>query len=118
MKLIDHCPLDPACLSKKLYQTDKGELLRVDAKTLELVPHLCNTKGKSEAPDLIYVGEYENERNGRTRYTPPTKLLRSALRPPHDESTRKNGKNVSDWRLKKVWVTKTAWEEVTDIPPQ
>lgn len=116
-KELDHCPATPECTARKLYQTEDGKLFKYDLNTGKFKPHVCSANGiVSTLPRLVFSGEFLNLRTGRTRYTGPTRLRSSALKPPADSSPPKGAKydKKSEWKLVQLHYDELDWKPVKD----
>lgn len=113
VKQLDHCPKDPACNAKKLFENEDGELLRVDTK-MNFFVHQCSTKGRSETPAIVWMSEWFNPRTLRTRYVGPKRLRKSAEKPPADGSGTRRNNGKSDWELRGIYKGTVTWEPVSD----
>lgn len=100
LRKLDKCPIDPACVYRTLYLNEEtNEVLRYDARENDFLPHTCKVIG-SEPPTRVYLGKWLNVSTGRIRWTGPTRLIRSAKRPPSDGP---HARNKNRWELKGVF---------------
>lgn len=98
MQKLDKCPIDPACVKRVLFRDEDGNLFQFDARTKNFKTHECNVMA-SELPTHLWVGEWFNERTGRTRFTNPVRLKRSAMIPPNDNRNSKKKNPLSVWKF-------------------
>jgi hypothetical protein len=115
---LDHCPVTPECVAKVLFLSEDGEVYRFSNHGNLFTKHICTTRNASQKPTIAYLGEWLNQRTGRTRWTGPFRMRRSAESPPYDKAfRRRSGGHEDAWKLKEVYVAKTEWEVAPPKPP-
>lgn len=120
MQKLDFCPRETGCASQSVWKDpDTGELYSLDIYDKKdrgaqiapkFIPHTCTTKAV-EAPTTVYTGFWWNSRTLFTRIVGPTRLKRSALRPPPDQTNKK------EWYLIKLLEGTIEWKD-SDIPDE
>lgn len=113
---LDHCPITPECAARRLFRID-GDLYKFSSTTHKFEPHTCNTAGmESRLPEIVYTGEWINNRTKRTRYNGPFRAKVSALKPPPDGSNmrkRSLSERENEWTLVKVHYDNPNWKELS-----
>lgn len=98
------CPITPGCTAKVVWVDADGTVWRLNPKTRnDFVIHQCQVKG-SNKPQIAYLGEWYNERTGRTRWTGPERLETSARKPPATSGNR------NEWIFIRVHTSPLKWE--------
>lgn len=114
---IGHCPITPECSKRLLYidvplEDVKAENVYYINARQELVPHICTVVNASGKPEYIYLGEFKNNRTGRTRYMGPFRTRKQAEKTPKDDKLNPNrrGTTSTEWVLVQTLVSKPAWK--------
>lgn len=114
-KKLDHCPITPECVQRRLFEQD-GNIYRYDERKGIFLPHTCTSKGtESKKPDMIYLGEWRNRRTGRTRWVGPNRMRKSVEVPPADNGKvtgRSPDQRAEEWALVETYVARIDWERV------
>lgn len=101
------CPKTPGCTAKRLFRNkETGELFRVDVRANRMVRHECRVLG-GKIPTVVYITEWFNSRTGKTRYTGPSRILRTSLTYPSDTHSR-----PQEWRYRGSKTAKVDWVDV------
>lgn len=113
-KRLSKCPAARECSTGVVFQDEEtGNLYRFDERTKKFIDHKCSTRNASEAPKLVFLGEWYNKETGRTRYLGPERMRKSVERAPNDEAYRKRGSNPA-WVHKQTFIAELDWKPVKD----
>lgn len=117
-KKLDHCPITPECVQRRLFEQD-GTIYRYDERRGLFVPHACTSRGtESVKPDMVFIAQWRNKRTGRTRWMGPTRMRKSVELPPSDNgkvSGRSRDQRLNEWEHLGTFVARfPQWELVED----
>lgn len=102
---LEQCPKTPGCSARVVWRDADNKLWRLDTRIGEFTPHHCQVRG-SDAPTIVYLGEWYNKETGRTRWIGPKRVRKSAEIAPADKS--KNWKHIS------TKIGTITWEDAPD----
>lgn len=114
MQKLDKCPINPACVKRRVFRDDKGNIFTYNPRTGEFANHECNVIA-SELANVLWCGEWLNRDTGRTRYTLPSRKKSSAKIPPSDNAKSKSKHSRSAWIfIQYRYVEIPEWKELKE----